>query len=648
MPSRLLLEQFGPEFPEYCKVGMGYNKGIDFGAQGFLAITDSVHRLQDVNFELIVSDEAHHPIPPHSPNGANLFEFSATHTKDVDFRYSMGEAIEDGILCDYDLTVPVTTKGYPYQCLASMLLSQAGRFRRVLAFCNSLQQSKRFQQVLLSQGIAAWQMDANTRLSKRQQIMAAFLGPMQEAVHVLVTVQVLGEGVNIPNADTCLFVEPRNSYTSIIQAVGRVLRSNGAKPLAHIVLPAVAIGAARGDSSGPGTLADFEQRNSRRHSATRLLSHRLKAGAYKVSAYSETGSQAHRFSALQSQAESEQQNRQRPHVVQEDIISSKALRKECSPTNTSRYTAKLVEDEVQVSVKSAERGTVKGAEQFALEAQLERFMAVLAKADHRLQTQPLRCRVWVLDSRFSRSLPFRAQVRGVFRILSRATRRPADSWQRRFQALETFAAENGHLPRLRSVNKGESALAKWLANVGSRLKEDKLAASRVDRLSRTASNLIRSRVQSWLDKDLSFKLKCDRVMRFINRNGALPAKRQVLNKDSEEYLLGAWLLKIKSGTIHMNPHRFQLLTGAHPLLADMVWQWEHKKIDIRMDDWMKKAQVLKEVVSRTGRLPSQMIDEEKPSYLWMMVQKHRFRFLPDAARAELVTSPILAAFLRQA
>ena len=52
---------------------------------------------------------------------------------------------------------------------------------------------------------------------------------------------VLGEGINIPNADTCMFVEPRNSYRSIIQAIGRILRHHAAKPLGHIILPAVAV-----------------------------------------------------------------------------------------------------------------------------------------------------------------------------------------------------------------------------------------------------------------------------------------------------------------------------------------------------------------------------------------------------------------------
>ena len=71
--------------------------------------------------------------------------------------------------------------------------------------------------------------------------MDEFMGSLQKPVHVLVTVEVLGEGINVPNADTCMFVEPRSSYRSIIQAIGRVLRHHPDKPLGHIILPAVAV-----------------------------------------------------------------------------------------------------------------------------------------------------------------------------------------------------------------------------------------------------------------------------------------------------------------------------------------------------------------------------------------------------------------------
>ena len=58
--------------------------------------------------------------------------------------YTMGQAIEDGVLCDYDITVPALTAHHAYVCLGDLLLKQVGRFRRVLAYCNSVAEAKRF------------------------------------------------------------------------------------------------------------------------------------------------------------------------------------------------------------------------------------------------------------------------------------------------------------------------------------------------------------------------------------------------------------------------------------------------------------------------------------------------------------------------
>ena len=243
MPLRALLDQFAVDFPGFCKVGTGHNEKIDFDAKGFIAVSNSVHLLQKLKFNTILVDEAHHPLPPKLPKGRELIRFSATleEEKGIDFQYTMGKAIEDGVLCDYDITVPAVTAHHAYVCLADLLLKQAGRFRRVLAYCNTVAEAKRFRMVLEELGLAAWHMNAKTGRKERKRVMDEFTGVMKKPVHVLVTVEVLGEGINIPNADTCMFVEPRNSYRSIIQAIGRVLRHHPAKPLGHIILPAVAV-----------------------------------------------------------------------------------------------------------------------------------------------------------------------------------------------------------------------------------------------------------------------------------------------------------------------------------------------------------------------------------------------------------------------
>ena len=258
VPSRVLLEQFAEEMPSFCKVGTGYNKKIDLASRGFISVTDSVKYLKSLKFEAAFVDEGHHPLPPTMPSCKDLFKFSATQKGEVDFRYSLGEAIEQGVLSDYDLTVPVTTDGHPYICLANLLLTQAGRFRRVLAYCNSVKEAKRFQQVLDTVGLAAWHINGMTNRTQRERVMEEFSGELQKPVHVLVTVQVLGEGINIPNADTCMFVEPRGSYVSIIQAIGRVLRPHPSKPMAHIILPAIVMPAtSRSAAMAPPGLSDL-------------------------------------------------------------------------------------------------------------------------------------------------------------------------------------------------------------------------------------------------------------------------------------------------------------------------------------------------------------------------------------------------------
>ena len=273
VPLRALLDQFAVDFPGFCKVGTGHNEKIDFDANGFLAVSKSAHLLQKLKFNTILVDEAHHPLPPKLPKRRELFQFSATLEQEegIDFQYTMGKAIEDGVLCDYDITVPAVTAHHAYVCLADLLVKQAGRFRRVLAYCNTVAEAKRFQMVLEELGLAAWHINARTEWKERQRVMDEFTGSLTKPVHVLVTVEVLGEGINIPNADTCMFVEPRNSYRSIIQAIGRILRHHPAKPLGHIILPAVAV-PGRGPDHVPVPLTSAESKQQTKNCKEQSLS----------------------------------------------------------------------------------------------------------------------------------------------------------------------------------------------------------------------------------------------------------------------------------------------------------------------------------------------------------------------------------------
>ncbi|CAE8603715.1 unnamed protein product, partial [Polarella glacialis] len=213
VPSRVLLVQLGQLFPEFCLVGTGHNDRIDWAAPGYIAVYDSAHLLSNLSFAELYVDEAHHPLPMGCPAAGEMYRFSATHAEEVDFRYPLDRAIEDGVLSDYDITVP--------------------------AYCNTVDEAKRFQEQARNAGLVAWHINGDSPDRDRQRVLQEFAGPLHGPVHVLVTVQVLGEGVNIGNADTCIFVEPRRSYVAILQAMGRVLRRHPNKPLAHVILPAV-------------------------------------------------------------------------------------------------------------------------------------------------------------------------------------------------------------------------------------------------------------------------------------------------------------------------------------------------------------------------------------------------------------------------
>ena len=55
----------------------------------------------------------------------------------------------------------------------------------------------------------------------------------------MVSVYTLGEGVNIPEADTVMFVQPRGSHVDVMQCIGRVQRMSPStgKTLSYVVLP---------------------------------------------------------------------------------------------------------------------------------------------------------------------------------------------------------------------------------------------------------------------------------------------------------------------------------------------------------------------------------------------------------------------------
>ncbi|MFI8242591.1 Helicase associated domain protein [Streptomyces sp. NPDC085866] len=196
----------------------------------------------------------------------------------VVYNLGLADAIDRGILADYRIVAPVITdddlrdiltidgisrhpNGLRLAALQVCLLHamRTHRIRRVISFHSRIAYARQFSDTLPHTVQAA---AANTRIRRlwahalhsgqpsrlRAQFLAEFesipllrrrTGPADSVDGaVLSNVRVLGEGVDVPDADAVLFADPKRSASDIIQALGRALRQPpGAGKIAVLIVP---------------------------------------------------------------------------------------------------------------------------------------------------------------------------------------------------------------------------------------------------------------------------------------------------------------------------------------------------------------------------------------------------------------------------
>lgn len=209
------------------------------------------------DYDVIIVDEGHHIYVPdiydtiiidkvftgviQSMKGFKLF-MSAT-LDEWDFKIELRDMIERRYLSDYVIVLPLLPEAMQgtkedadiIKTKKSLqLLQKYQQFRKVLAYCNTRKSGRAFNAMAAEFGIESMFFDGDTPVDERIDIIDQF---ENGTVRMLVTVRVLREGVDIPCADTCMFVEGRGSRIEIIQCVGRALRLYKNKPLAHVILP---------------------------------------------------------------------------------------------------------------------------------------------------------------------------------------------------------------------------------------------------------------------------------------------------------------------------------------------------------------------------------------------------------------------------
>ncbi|GAA3185403.1 DEAD/DEAH box helicase [Streptomyces virens] len=196
----------------------------------------------------------------------------------VVYNLGLADAIDRGILADYRIVAPVITDddlrkvlntddisrypdGLRLAALQVCLLQtmKTHRIRRVISFHSRIAYARQFSDTLPR---TVQDAAGTTRIRRlwthalhsgqlprlRAQTLAEFeaipllrrhSGPADAFDGaVLSNVRVLGEGVDVPDADAVLFADPKRSASDIIQALGRALRQPpGAGKVAVLIIP---------------------------------------------------------------------------------------------------------------------------------------------------------------------------------------------------------------------------------------------------------------------------------------------------------------------------------------------------------------------------------------------------------------------------
>ena len=199
------------------------------------------------------------------------------------FRLGFGDAVAQGYLTDYKVTVLAVSESYINKDMQRVMAADnqlkvddigkiigvwnamvkrdgitgeitGAPMKRAIAFTDTIKHSKaisdEFETVvneyLDAQSTDSFQVDVHhvdgklNALQKEEQIdWLADDSVEDNHARVLSNVRFLTEGIDVPNLDAIIFFSPKKSQVDIVQAVGRIMRCAEGKEYGYIILPIV-------------------------------------------------------------------------------------------------------------------------------------------------------------------------------------------------------------------------------------------------------------------------------------------------------------------------------------------------------------------------------------------------------------------------
>jgi len=239
----------------------------------YLCVYNSIDKLKYIKFGLKIIDEGHHLDTEVDKTTYrkiiqklkvdHTLSLSATFHKETElhYKYSLEQGVKDGFINDYDIIVPFfknpeeldeklnkseeeikqtkskkynnkleILKPYIYKSYLNLIRNRID-FTKILVYNNNIEESEAFVKFLNENGIPSVHIDGNMSLKERNEILRDF----EFKYRIVSSVNVLGEGIDIPYVNTCIFLAPRYSFIGINQCIGRILRKKNM--ISHIVLP---------------------------------------------------------------------------------------------------------------------------------------------------------------------------------------------------------------------------------------------------------------------------------------------------------------------------------------------------------------------------------------------------------------------------
>ena len=218
---------------------------------------------------ILLIDEAHHVYKPSYYSKKDIYEeckfvekiesmfdkvilFSATLDKPNEsdlnkidyYKYNIVDAIENHYITDFRIDinfVPFNNENLKWYYICKNIDCYKSR----LIFCNKIKHAIEYKRILdlfysnlyldVNKIPKIDIIDSETPINERNKIIKEFEED-ESGKNIIISINTLNEGVDIPCARSCIFIDDRSSPINIIQCMGRVMRNYPGKLYGEIVL----------------------------------------------------------------------------------------------------------------------------------------------------------------------------------------------------------------------------------------------------------------------------------------------------------------------------------------------------------------------------------------------------------------------------